>query len=241
MKHVMALGVLLAACGGSGGGSTDVKPTLVFADRSDAEIARLISAAGGTDMFSAQSRIDSFSAGNGDPCPAIAASGDTVTITGGCTTQDGIMITGSASAQNPTSFDQQVQYDFSKDTVYTFDQLALTQSGFTATYDGIVKIEGTFTTYDADLTVTQSPDNVSMRSDLYYHCDAGTKVCTLSGSGLELAGAGGVLASGSVSLQNQTSTARYTLEGKDTLTATITQGCVAWKIEGTDRQSTPCP
>ena len=64
--------LLLAACGG--GGSTNVKPTLKFADRSDTEIAALINAAGGTAMFSAQSQLDQF-AGTTDPGPAIAVAG----------------------------------------------------------------------------------------------------------------------------------------------------------------------
>ena len=77
--------LLVAACGG--GGSTNVKPTLKFADRSDTEIAALINAAGGTAMFSAQAQLDQF-AGTTDPCPAVAVSGSTVTLTGGCTTAD---------------------------------------------------------------------------------------------------------------------------------------------------------
>src|SRR6185503_3808432 len=64
----------LTACGGGGG--TDIDATLVFAERSDAEIARLISAAGGSDLFGAQAQVSQF-ANETDPCPAVAISGQT--------------------------------------------------------------------------------------------------------------------------------------------------------------------
>ena len=234
MRKLIALGVL-AACGGTSGGSTDIKGTMVIASHSDTDIARLLSAAGGTDMFSAQAQVESFSPPRTDPCPAVAIAGTTVTITGGCTTQDGVTIAGSATIDNPTTWDA-IQYNYSKPTVYTFDQLSLTQSGFAQTYAGVTNIEGSFTTYDSDVTTTSM--NQVVRADLYYHCSS-TMSCSLSGSGIELGGEG-VLASGSLSLQGQTTVAKYTLQGVDKLTATITNGCVAWKIEGTDRQTT-CP
>lgn len=224
--------VLVLALAACGGGSTDIEGTLVFADRSDAEIARLISAASGTDMFSAQSAIDRFS-GESDPCPAIAASGDTVTLTGGCTTADGMAIEGTATVTNPTSFDQ-VEYSFGDDTVYELTGWSLTQSSFTQAFDGNVRIES-FTTWDADVTVTQL--GVEVRSDLHYDCESSS--CDLDGSGIEMIGVGGATVSGSVQVNNS-GTASFRLRGEDTLTAAISQGCVAWTIEGTDRQKT-CP
>lgn len=233
MRKLIVLAVL-AACGGGGGGSTDIKPTLVLADRSDAEIASLINGAGGTYMFSAETAVDQFSVVV-DPCPTIAVSGDTITITGGCTTADGIAIAGSASIQNPRDWSQ-VQYDFNKDTVYTYEGLTETQSGLTQSFDGIMKISGA--TYDADVTTTTA--GTTMRSDLFYSCDTGSQSCSLSGSGLELGDLGGVLVSGSVRVSGQSATASYTIKGVGTVTANITQTCVSWKLEGTSRASAPC-
>src|SRR5262245_41804604 len=66
---IVAIVLGLAACGGGG---TDIDSTLVFADRSDAEIARLINAGTGSDMFSTQSQIDQFGdTFDADPCPAV--------------------------------------------------------------------------------------------------------------------------------------------------------------------------
>jgi hypothetical protein len=224
--------VVVAACGG--GGSTNVKPTLKFADRSDAELSQLISAAGGTAMFSAQAQVDQFSSST-DTCPAVAVDGQTITLTGGCTTQDGVMVAGTATATNSPSWDQ-ITYDYTSGTSYQLTGLALTQSGFTQSYDGRVDIADNFTVYDGDVTSTML--DVTIRSDIHYECDAGDRTCDLSGSGIELVGAGGVLVSGSVDLN--TNTQHYTLHGADTLTATISAGCVAYQISGSDRMKA-CP
>jgi hypothetical protein len=237
MRKFLALGVLAACGGGGGGGSTDIKPTMTIADHTDAEISMLLTAAGGQAMFSAQAQVESFNPPNTDPCPAASISGDTVTITGGCTTQSGVAIAGTATIENPQAWDP-IQYNYSKATVYSYMQFELTQSGYTTTYDGFMKMSGT--AYDSDITTTSTvPGSEEIRADLYYSCNLGSKTCALSGSGLELAG-DGVLASGTVATQAQT--AKYTLRGTDTLDATITSGCVSWKIEGTTRMSaTTCP
>lgn len=232
----LGLFACLAACGG-GGGSTDIDATLVFADRSDVEISRLISAAGGTDMFGAESQLERYSDPfMPDPCPAIAIAGDTVTITGGCTTADGVEIQGDATIKNPSGWDG-IEYQFGDPTVYELNGFTTIQSGFTQSYDGRVTIDDTFTTWDCDITTDQL--GAVVRSDLHYHCSSQTS-CSLSGSGLELIGAGGAKVSGSVHVDGQSSTADYTLRGVDTLTATITSGCVEWHISGTERGMT-CP
>jgi hypothetical protein len=185
-------------------------------------------------MFSAQAQVDQFS-GSTDPCPAVAIAGQTVTLTGGCTTSDGVMVAGTAMATNSPSWDQ-VAYDYASGTSYQLAGLTLTQSGFTQSYDGRIDIADNFTVYDADITSTML--DVTIRSDIHYECDAGDRTCDLSGSGIELVGAGGVVVSGGVDVN--TNTQHYTLHGVDTLTATITQGCVAYQISGSDRMKA-CP
>jgi len=227
--------VLLVACGG-GGNDSDVEPDLVFADRSDAEIARLISAAGGTDMFQAQSQVDQFgdTFGTVDPCPAIEISGNTATITGGCTTADGVEIQGTATVTNPASWDQ-IEWEFGVDSRYDLEGLAFVQSGFTTSYDGAFTVSNDFRNYDADLVAAQL--DLAVRSDLHYRCS--TSSCSLTDTGLELVGVGGAHVSGTVYVTGGGS-ASFTLRGVDTLTASVESGCVAWRIEGTDREMT-CP
>ncbi len=230
--RVLACMLLVGACGG--GGSTNVKPTLRFADRSDSEIAALINAAGGTAMFSAQAQLDQF-AGTTDPCPAIAVAGSTVTLTGGCTTADGVMFGGTARVTNSPAWDQ-ITYDPGSDSEYELDAVTFTQSGLATSYDGRVTISGNFTTYDAD--VTSNLLGIDTRSDLHYECDRGSQSCDLSGSGIELVGVGGALVGGSVTVAGGATSSSFTLHGADTLTAHITQGCIAWSISGTSRAHT---
>jgi hypothetical protein len=237
MRTALVLIGVLAACGSDH--ETNIKSTLRLADQTDTDIARLIAAAGGTDMFSAEAQVDRFSSFGGsatDPCPALAVAGNTVTLTGGCTTQDGVTIDGTAAVTNPTTFDQ-VQYNYQADTSYELDHFTLTQQGYVQSFDGSVRISGSFTIEEADITVGQL--GVDLRSDIYLKCErtGQTSVsCEHVGSGLELVGIGGVTVGGSVTSTTTGATSSFTLHGADTLTATITTGCVAWQINGTDRR-----
>jgi len=233
--YALALPILaLAACGG--GGSTDIEATMSFADRTDAEISRLISAAGGTDMFSAEGQIDQFGdTFEADPCPVITIDGNTATVTGGCTRIDGTEIQGSATVTNPFNWDQ-LDYNYGDDITYEAQQLSFIYSGVTQTYDGFIRRSGDFTTWDADITTTSF--GVTLRSDLYYHCsNPSHPSCSLSGSGLELIGVGGAQVSGKVKVDTSTNTqvSDFTLKGTDTLTVHVANNCIGWAIEGTDR------
>jgi hypothetical protein len=229
-RIVLAIGVAgAAACGGGG---SDIDRTLVFADRTDAEIGRLISAASGSEMFQAQSQVDQYGdTFETDPCPAIAIDGNVATITGGCTTADGVEIVGSAVVTNPQGWDQ-IEGDFSLDTEWVLDGFGYVQTGFSQTFDGEMWRSSDYTSWDADITVDSF--GAVVRSDIRYVCTQSSQSCRLSGSGVELVGIGGATVSGTVSVEDGSS--EFTLRGVDTLTADITQGCVAWQIEGTDRQ-----
>ena len=230
----------LAACGGEGGG-TDIESTLVFAERTDAEIVRLINAAAGTEMFAAESQFgqfgDTFEA---DPCPTVTVEGKVATVTSSCTRLDGTAITGSATATNPVGWDQ-VDYDFSEDTLYEANQLAFTGDTFSQTFDGFIRRSDGLATWDADITVFIQ--DVGVRSDLYYHCtNPSSPRCALGGSGIELVGVGGARVSGAVTIDRTAGTQRsdFTLQGSDRLVVHSEGSCVAWSIEGTDRGMT-CP
>ena len=241
MKTRFACLVLLMGCGG-GGGSTDIESTLRFADRSDTEIARLVSAASGSEGFQAQATVSSFDPSfesDPDPCPAIAISGNTVTITGGCTTRDNVMIEGNASITNPLGWgdgETEIEYDFGSDSVFAFNAFAIVQASQRRAYDGIFTIGSSYSELDMDLT-TDSFGAV-VRSDVFMDC--GRTSCTLSGSGVELVGVGGARVSGTINVAGNMATASFTLKGQDTVKVTMTNNCVAWKLEGTDRGFNPC-
>lgn len=240
--------VPLAACGG---GSTDIERTLRFADRSDAEISRLVNAATGSEGFQAQAVAEGYADPfePDEPCPARAFSGDTGTITGGCTTLDGAELEGAITIENPLGwclvFDAEagwceMEYEgsFTAPTRYTFDGFAITQSGFRRSFDGVV----TSATFDGyiDMDVTSEQLDLAVRSDIYLERDGRT--VTVSGSGVELIGVGGARVDGeiSVSSTNET-TGSFTLEGVDTLNVELAGSCVTWQIAGTQRMFSTCP
>ncbi|HEY1553211.1 MAG TPA: hypothetical protein VGF94_00180 [Kofleriaceae bacterium] len=241
MRTICLLAALAACGGGQSGHTTDVKPTLSFSALDNATIERLVDAAAGDDVFAAQDAVEQYSTSN-DVCPAIGAIGQTITLTGGCTDAFGVMLAGAARIDNPESWPQ-VEYDPSQPTQYTFEQLTLTSLTSTQTFDGLLGLQNSLSTYDADLDATIA--GVEVRSDLFLRCTAegGSQLsCSLSTSGIELTGQGGALVSGTIvdSSVSASLTAQLTLDGADTLTATITQNCVAWTISDSANAKT-CP
>ncbi|HEY5920388.1 MAG TPA: hypothetical protein VIV11_01900 [Kofleriaceae bacterium] len=240
----------LVACGG--GGSTDIKGTLRFSDRSDAEISRLVNAASGSEGFQAQATAESYADPfePSDPCPARAFSGDTGTITGGCTTQDGDALEGSITIKNPRNWclvfdtaadwcDMEYEGNFAAPSDYTFDNFSITQSGFGRSFDGWMS-SATFDGY-IDMDIVSVQLDIGVRSDVYAETDDGRTI-DINGSGVELIGVGGAKVDGSigVSSTNQTS-GSFTLDGADTLKVTMQNNCVTWRIEGTQRMFSTCP
>lgn len=232
--------VALAACG-SDGGSTDVQPTLRFADRTDAELLRLIDAAGGTDLFRATGMLDQF----GDtfevePCPTITIAGSVATVTGGCARNDGTRLEGSGAVDNPIGWDQ-LDYQFQDDTLYTFTGFGLVDGQTTQSFDGWLRRTDGLATWDADLTASLL--GVTVRSDLYIHCtNPQQPSCAFTNSGIELVGGGGARVSGTVTASTTGGGQRIdlTLQGADRLTIHSTGTCLGWQIEGTTRGMT-CP
>lgn len=231
--HAYFVGLFVAACGGGG---TDIDATLRFADRSDAEISRLVSAASGSEGFQAQSQVSQFDEPfEPDPCPTIDISGNQVTITGGCTTMDGVAVSGTATISNPLGWGD-LEYDFGADSVYEFSGFAIEQSGFRTAFDGVVRQAASFRELDMDLTMDMM--GIAVRSDIYMDCD--TSGCDIEGSGVELVGVGGARVSGSVTVSGQSASSRYTLRGQDTVRVVIENNCVSWQLDGTDRGFSPC-
>jgi hypothetical protein len=240
----------LAAC--SGGGSTDIESTLRFADRSDLEISRLINAASGSEGFQAQATAESYADPSepSDACPARSLSGDTGTISGGCTTQDGVTLGGSISIKNPMDWclvfdesagwcDTEYEGNWNEPTKYTFSGFSITQSGFTRSFDGWL----TSATIDGyiDMDITSVQLDVAVRSDIYAERD-GSRDVDINGSGIELFGVGGARVDGHVGISSTNETSgSFTLDGADTLKVTMEGSCVRWQIEGTQRTSSTCP
>lgn len=241
----------LIACG-DGPGSTDIEGTLLFSDRNDTEISRLVNAASGSEGFQAQSVAESFADPfePGDPCPARAFSGDTGTITGGCTTLDGAVLAGTITIQNPFNWcleldeangfcDTEYEGNFVAASVYTFDGFTITQSGFARSFDGVLSSATTAGVIDMDITSSQL--EIAVRSDIHAERE-GTRSVNITGSGVELIGVGGALVDGEINVNEANATSgSFTLVGADTLQVALEGNCVSWNIEGTDRMYSTCP
>jgi hypothetical protein len=234
MNRAFALALIASVAAACGGHETDIEASIRFEDLSEVEIARLINAASGSDVFQAQAQVlafsDPFDLDEQSDCPIVTISGSTVSIAGGCSVIDGPTLVGQAAVTNPIGWDP-IEYNFGDDQVYEFYGFRIEQLGFASEYDGIATIAPGYDTLEADITVDFA--GIVVRSDLYFDCDAGG--CDIEGSGVELVGVGGAHVSGSLSVSSVGGS--YTLRGEDTLRVEITQGCVAWEIEGTARTS----
>jgi len=241
MRAVLVASFLVVA--GCNGPATDIEPSLVFADRSDLEIVRLINAAAGTDLFATEGQVNQFgNASATETCPAVAVEGNVATVTGGCTTADGMTIDGSVIVTNPFGWDQIESFEFGSPTIYEADELTLTFGAQPPQiFDGIIRRTDSLTNMDGDITVTQL--EIAVRSDLSMRCtaDPSRPSCTFSG-GIELIGAGGAHVTGSTTVDRATGaqTLELTLQGEDRLIVERVGTCLGWSIEGTDRGMT-CP
>jgi hypothetical protein len=234
MLHRLVALALLAACG-SEAARTDIEPTLRFADRTDAEIGRLVAASSARDGYRAQGVIHALDRADRDPCPAVVAepASNTVSITGGCTAADGTAIDGSALITNPLGWTG-LAYE-NRDSIYELTDLTYTQSGIRTSYDGSLRFGANGDRLAIDLIVDSA--GMAVRSNIFMAC--GTSSCEIRNSGLELVNAGGALESGTLNA-NGAAEYRVTLRGLDTLQVDIEGDCMAWQLDGSDRVSPPC-
>lgn len=212
MKRFAAL-VVAAAC--TSGHTTDIQPTLRFADHGDPEVQRLIAAARGADVIAAYASL----AVTSDPCPMTTMTGHATIFQGGCTTAGGTSYDGTATLQSDSA--QHLE----------LDAWTVTHDGHTSRFSGTADAPDTTAMLGTTANLTVDVDGVAVRSDLAYSCHALPGCdnecilqCTPEGSGVELVGDGGALVSGSwqyfamasVHLDSE----MITLRGADTLTAT---------------------
>ncbi len=211
MKWTLAL---LVACNGH---STDIQPTLRFADRSDAEIQRLIGAAVGFEIDTAEQTLH---LNPGDPCPMETMQGTMYTFSGGCTTQSGVAIDGTASFYLAAASRYHPEMNHGQ-----WNRWTLKSAMEVDRFDGHASWMVASWAYGGEADLTVDLAGVAVRSDISYTCNPPPNCdspacgvdCTPEGSGVELVGVGGALVSGSWHLPGGTS---LTLQGADTLTVT---------------------
>jgi hypothetical protein len=195
--------VLVVGCGSSAP-TTDIAPTLRFADRSDAEINALICGAATDDFLVSDVMLSELGMST---CPSVQ--GDT--LVGGCTTVNGTAITGSVARSYAGT---------------RFDALTITtKAASTVTWNGSRGFGNS-----PDLTVER--EGISVREQLNYTCvdlvdceESNTcrQMCTSESSGVELVDVGGALVSGTWKYDAMPDPhlvdTHLRLVGEDTLTA----------------------
>lgn len=240
MKLALALAPLafLVACGDDGGGESPPRQ-FNFDEAAESDIAMFIAIASGTHIEDAHRDIRRYAQPSNppDPCPAQAVAGSVVTLTGGCTTQNGITIAGTATLTNPISWTG-VEYDGNQNEIYAFtDYVETTEIAGERRLDGQIVFGQNNNPADADLVT--GIGEVDARTDLVIAC--GAAGCDFSGTA-EIVGVGmatvmGQRPTGSVETM-------LNLRGADTLEVTLGFGaggpCAEWRVVETGRMSPSC-
>jgi hypothetical protein len=222
----VAIAVLwTAACGEDLG----IDATLTQEALEDATILELVSAASG---YEAEQAVHSLvylrDQMNDDPlCPSVVedTATATVTLTGGCTTHDGISVIGSAQAIRHPGWGN----DGTQVARYTFDSFRISGPFPSFVYDGT--IEWGPTSLEMDLHIDTSDHVIVARGTRA--CE-NTSSCTLN-AGVQLLDAGGALASGSLN-------GTWRLQGADVVEVTHdSSGCAHVHIVGGREVPVGCP
>jgi len=219
----------LAACGSDGAAPAQ------FAKASDLQKERAIIAGAGMDAGLALFLGSAYgSAPTTSTCPRVARSGDTVTVTTGCTSSSGDKLSGSVIAKNPPPFLGGGTYDPAQPSVVTFEGFRIDDSSDDNedfALDGQVTL-ATTGAMTADLIVTMA--GLEVRS-------AGTWTRTAdrssasAGSTIELTGLGEAEIQGAWNMDSDAPGGAIELHGVDVLRADfdrIAAGCAPLTVDG---------
>ncbi len=232
----------LAACSSS---SKDTQPAQ-FKSADDAHLERALLTASGTDyeaalLFSALLSIPPST------CPAIAQQGAQTTLTGGCTTNAGSAVGGTATLENLGA-----NSDSTQPATADFANFTLSTSGNIA-FDGTISLAPaappTVVTTDLDMTFGGIAGHSALIVQIPAAADGsstGGSLTAVAGSTVEIDGLGSAEVSGTWTIGENggPSSGSLTLTGADTLVFNIAQGdsndCYTYTIDDTGGGSL-CP
>ena len=219
----------LAACG-SDAGPTEEPAS--FGSASQLQRERMIIAGAGMDPALAMILASSYASAEGAACPAVTRSGDTTTITGGCTLSSGDTLEGKVIATNLPSL-LGGGFDPSKSIELTFEDLRFdgTSDEEDLAIDGTVSIapSGAMT---AALSLTIS--GFEVYSDASWRQD-GELTTAEAGSTVTLAGFGAAEIQGRWSMDSDAPAGALELHGTDVLKADFAatvDGCAPLTVDG---------
>jgi hypothetical protein len=211
----------LAACGG------DSAKGIELAQLSDAELSRLADAALGFDVVGAEGNVTSLA--DDDPCPSRAIDGaaNTLTVTGGCTRANGVMVLGSAVITNSAVIIDGLTYDATANTIDELAHFGLRSDAIDLLYDGRVE---TTPTDDVSFVLDVTKGGLAVHSDLAETC--GGDGCTITGT-IEYGAAGAATVTGTIP-HNGDDEGHVTAVGTDTLKVDWVNGCT-WELVNAER------
>lgn len=178
--------VALAGCSESDVSSEEAR----FADATPAQLERVYSAASARDLVAAMLLSAQFSGQNAPgACPAIVTVGQDTTVTGGCTTEDGVRVDGSIAMHNLFGLEEDFAYDPTHPSSIELDFRVTTSQGERIDLDGRIELEK-FEQFRFQGDLTISAGGVASTSRLTLDCNS--EPCTaLPGSEIELSDLGG--------------------------------------------------
>jgi hypothetical protein len=227
-----------AACGGDDGNVTP-EYDADFASADDAHLMRALGAGIGMDAKLAHFTVAGYASfpiddDTGLSCPTFARSGDQVTVTGGCTMDDGTRIEGRIIYSNVAPIFPSNDYDPSKPTSITFEDYSMEDDDGLFAYDGTLRIEPSGAT-SANLTVTML--DITVRSKLEVTCADGE--CTVDDdSWIDVDDLGGARVEGTWPFDATMWGGAVTLRGAQVLemdTADATGDCLPYSLDGVEK------
>jgi hypothetical protein len=210
-----------AACGSSGGDQT-----ATFTGKSDLQLERTILAATDGDVVFASLVASSYSSvpDGTASCPKVVTTGNEVDVTGGCTTDDGTKITGSAKLVGvPGLFSgSAAASSFSM----TFDQLSVNGADGVLAFDG--SIDGNAGTLTSSLE--DSVLGIGAHVDMDVTCGSDGQCAVGDSATIDVDGVGAATVTGTWA--GDDSSMAVTIKGSETLTLSAGSGCIDYVIGG---------
>lgn len=240
MKHLLLASslllptTLLAACGDDGGAEPAYDARFASAD--EATRARAIGAAGGFDYAIAYLVGSSFAgAAAPEACPGVEVSGDTTTVTGGCTNDDGTRYEGRIVLENVAGFfSDGTDIDPTRSQLLDFEGFSIVDADGEWELDGSIELRpAAEQRVITDLYLAFDGEGVHSHLELAFE-ESGMSTLA-AGSWIEVDGLGGARASGTFNMSEDAPEGALTLAGADTLVADFgaaSNSCVPLTIDG---------
>lgn len=209
-----------------------------FGAADEVHLVRALMSASGTDAMIPWFIASGYASGEGLPsCPAIVRDGATITVTGGCDTDDG-RVEGRLVMQNvPGLLGGGTDHDPDAPQVLTFEDFSVVDADGPLFLDGTTRTDPATRTTTSDLTIDVG--GIWSRSKLTLTTGTDGRTTAAAGSLIDVEGLGEASVSGTWSLAKSAPSGQLTLTGEQVLVFEIADAatdtdCIPYTIEGGD-------